>query len=627
MINFSKMINYNIKSLLFLLLIMVVSPIWGQLNNTTFTYLSSGTRDSSADKGAIYYLDGNTTNGRLNIGDDGIWIVGDNTHILVNGNANHSYMRGIIRATGLVYIGKPSGGGRLDFSSPIGGLQTTDLTYVYLGSGEIYNHLESDRNIFNGFTRFVIDMASGSASIQFSDKEYKNIALDIKSTNNATLNIYPAREHTGFTSLPGFRTKNISALTLVRGTTATSHGRIYDPVYEGVANNLISLQVEGFADAGNHGKEYFTIDVTAIRHDDAKIRVVDGASTVQISSDALTVSNTTIYANDGVTPLTYYNGKNVIPCLVRTIGNTQSSSRNTISYIIRRNGYREVSSYNLAMNTPVVISEMVIDENWSNTATITEISNLDELYDEAQKWLTNNLDTENFLSVNAGKLIMSDWNLVLDKNASAVFVGNSSSKTITIKSTTLSTGVKFSSLQTSGTVSINNGAELRFGYEDTTGINKFVHLEWNNSTTTLDVEIENLDTNTSIISSSATQIYKGHFLIPSPVPSTGIRANVKTNGFTVYQEIIPDDVLTFVRENITLNASESRQKEMITLSKKLLQKTEAINNAINGVTPSFNGTITTTASSASATIENQEALLTLLKQILLKVTASRNSLD
>ena len=146
----------------------MVYPVWGQSLNTSFTELTSGTRDSSADKGAIYNLDGNTTvDGRLNLGTSAIWEVGANTHIVIDGNARHSYMNGIIKATSLVIVANPSGGGRCDFSSGDGGFETTDLTYVFLGNGSVYNHLESDRNKFSGFTRFIIDMESGEAFVQF----------------------------------------------------------------------------------------------------------------------------------------------------------------------------------------------------------------------------------------------------------------------------------------------------------------------------------------------------------------------------------------------------------------------------------------------------------------------------
>ena len=57
------------------------------LNNSTFTALTSGTRDNTQDeKGAVYFLDGNTTNGRLNISSGAIWKTGANTHIVYDGN-------------------------------------------------------------------------------------------------------------------------------------------------------------------------------------------------------------------------------------------------------------------------------------------------------------------------------------------------------------------------------------------------------------------------------------------------------------------------------------------------------------------------------------------------------------
>ena len=102
-------------SILTILLLLSTSQVFAQLHNTTFTSLPSGSRDSYTYQGAVYYLDGNGTNGRLNLGSNARWIVGDNTHILVSGNANHSYMDGIIEASGLVYVGRPNGGGRFDF--------------------------------------------------------------------------------------------------------------------------------------------------------------------------------------------------------------------------------------------------------------------------------------------------------------------------------------------------------------------------------------------------------------------------------------------------------------------------------------------------------------------------------
>ena len=54
---------------------------------------------------------------------------------------------------------------------------------------------------------------------------------------------------------------------------------------------------------------------------------------------------------------------------------------------------------------------------------------------------------------------------------------NTGTNTITIKSTAaLVAGSKFNSIRTTGTVSTAGGATLEFGYEDATGINKYVAL-------------------------------------------------------------------------------------------------------------------------------------------------------
>ena len=68
---------------------------------------------------------------------------------------------------------------------------------------------------------------------------------------------------------------------------------------------------------------------------------------------------------------------------------------------------------------------------------------------------------------------------------------------------------------------------------------------------------------------------------------------------------------------------------MLYLYKKLLVKTEAIKNSLsitNNTNVSLTETITNTNSAASATLENQEALKRLLKRLLSKITANRESL-
>ena len=311
----------------------------------------------------------------------------------------------------------------------------------------------------------------------------------------------------------------------------------------------------------------------------------------------------------------------MIPCLVRTISTTLSTTRKNINYLIRRNGYQEIRVDNLAMNEPVVIKEMPEDTSWSNTGTITQITTLDEFYDEAQKWLTNNLSTSSFISVDVRNIDLSNYNLVVDANAASLF--SVSGTTITINSATLAIGNKFAGIETTGTITTANGATLEHGYIDATGTNIYVDLDWNEATE-LNIIIENLDDNSSIRSATATEVYKGHFLQPDPVPTNGIRTQLETDKASVlFQETLPDNELNYIRRGISLNATGERQTQILYLVRKILQKAEAINSALNGTTPNITDNTTITTSNQTATVENQVAILNLLRRVLTKVTAHR----
>lgn len=276
----------------------------------------------------------------------------------------------------------------------------------------------------------------------------------------------------------------------------------------------------------------------------------------------------------------------------------------------------------LSLEYKLLTDPNISEQNKTTVDAYTEIETSEQFYDRAKAFLMDNFtgETATIVTRTGNEINAGSHNVVIDASANSAFAF--SNNTITIKATEFVGNIK-----TSGTLTLSNGATIFGGYEDSTGINKFVFLDWK-STITLDVEIKNLDTNTAITNDRATQTYKGHFLFPNPSPTEGIRVNITNgSGYSVYQEIIPEDDLTFIRKDVTLDASEARQNEMIFLAQKLLQKTEGINNKINGVTPSFNGTLTITNIGQGATGENQIALLALLRQILLETTASRNSLE
>jgi hypothetical protein len=279
------------------------------------------------------------------------------------------------------------------------------------------------------------------------------------------------------------------------------------------------------------------------------------------------------------------------------------------------------------------------DTNISQTtkATVdayTEIDDLDKLYDRAKSWKVDSGNVEHpsinalLISASGATLDLDDHDLVIDASAASAFAVDKTNKKITIKAATLAMGNTFTAIKTTGTISTANGATIEFGYEDSTGKNKFVHLDWGDNVAQ-NVTVTNLDNSNALINNvSATKTYKGHFVMPSPAPTNGIRVEVKTPaGYTVFQDTFPEDDLNFIRLDVTLTASEERQIEMLFLARKILQKSEGINEALTGTTPSITDNSTTTNTTSNATNENQVAILQLLQTVLNKVSANREAMQ
>lgn len=294
------------------------------------------------------------------------------------------------------------------------------------------------------------------------------------------------------------------------------------------------------------------------------------------------------------------------------------------------------------------ISELTYDWTMFDDTNITEtdvtevaaystIGDLGQLYDYAKYWKQLNqtnleIPTINeLLIVNESSLLnIGDYNLIVDATANSVFSVDTNTKTITIKSNTLLTSSKFKGIKTTANITLNNGATLEHGYIDGNGVNKFVHLRWNQSTTN-DVSVINKDNLSAIyFLSPVTTVFKCHFLVPSTLPTNGIEVQVDilSNGPNLYKETIPQEDINFVRLDIDLIdiGTELNQLEMLKMTERLLAKTEAIKSAMNNsTTPTLiiNESITTTFH--DGTLQNQETILIILKRLLSKVTATREA--
>jgi len=111
----------------------------------------------------------------------------------------------------------------------------------------------------------------------------------------------------------------------------------------------------------------------------------------------------------------------------------------------------------------------------TNKATVdaySVISNLDQLYDRAKSWSCDNLELSipsfgsQLINANGTELDLGALNLVIDSTAASVF--SSTASTITIKSTSLLIGSKFTSIRTTGTITFT-GSTFNGNYIDSTG--------------------------------------------------------------------------------------------------------------------------------------------------------------
>lgn len=110
-------------------------------------------------------------------------------------------------------------------------------------------------------------------------------------------------------------------------------------------------------------------------------------------------------------------------------------------------------------------------------AALTSIATLDNLYDAAKNWKCQatqvNIEfptaTTQPVTASGDVLSIGSLNLVIDSAASTAFAVNTGANTITIKSSALAVGSKFTSLTTTGTVTFVNGGAISAPYTDSTG--------------------------------------------------------------------------------------------------------------------------------------------------------------
>jgi len=293
------------------------------------------------------------------------------------------------------------------------------------------------------------------------------------------------------------------------------------------------------------------------------------------------------------------------------------------------------------VNTKNINWTLFADANITETtkATVdayTSIDNLNQLYDRAKSWNVDNVGLgyptvgAQLIDGDGTKVDLDNINLIVNASVASAFAVNTGSDVVTIKAASLVPGNRFESIKTTGTISLQNGAELKTGYEDSTGT--YVYLELTNldQQTILVTDQQNSGSPVTLLNIPSTSgTYATHFQLP---PGGEINVLVERAGYAPWTETIPDGDLNFVREvSTSLSAiTAENQIKTIDLLIKLLQKTEAVLHTTNVQSlpvPSVSVSTTITASSGSPSVTNQEAELALLRRILVKMTAVRETVN
>ena len=183
---------------------------------------------------------------------------------------------------------------------------------------------------------------------------------------------------------------------------------------------------------------------------------------------------------------------------------------------------------------------------------------------------------------------------------------------------------------TTGTLTTTNGAALEVGYTDSSGSYVYVELTGMDQQD-LAITAMNAGVSSTLLRlSNLSGTYKGHVQLPSLTAS--ITALATRDGFAPWTDMLPIGDMLFKREVSTSLSSVtgSNQQLMIQLTYKLLQKTEALSNALyntNNPVPSITVNTTTTSPTHIPSVANQESMLQLLYRILGKTTSLREAIQ
>ena len=284
------------------------------------------------------------------------------------------------------------------------------------------------------------------------------------------------------------------------------------------------------------------------------------------------------------------------------------------------------------INTTLLPDASITEQDQTITTAYTEINTSEKLYDYAKLYMVNNYKGElnTLITREEHSIDLNGYNLNIDPNAGAIFsiVDN----TITIRTATF-----YGNLITTGVITVDSASFIEGTYQDANDINKYLSLNWNDSTIER-ITVIDMDTGSEILGpTDEMSSYKNHFKLPRLLGTNNIKviiSSIKDNT-EYYSEELSDNEATSVNLNVILRKLTSITNELriITISERLIAQVAAINNSfkedVNAITNiSIDLDLTTNTNAIlEGSLENQEAILQLLRQLLKKVTTTRAALQ
>ena len=400
--------------------------------------------------------------GLLDLDGSGIYSVGASLNF--QGGASFKSRGGVLRGGqvgGTTAMFRNAGGGT---TYDIIGLTLIDYTFVVDGTPTFTNLSDLVMQATVGGTNNVAFIPRGTMTIvgpQFLGTYHTHIGTSLTggAAQKKTVYGYAA----GVAPLIGKVPDYVTAVNWVEGR------KIINLTVLDTSLSAVSGAITSFTDI-NNGARYNGTPISATDYTASNTyqATSDGAGAISLDVLLWEVTGQMSSGNTigGVTPAAYVNSNMVVD--YRWIGNSANASI-TIplkeysvlpgSVVVNTDGLAQSVSSTafLAIDTGVTLSQAA-------AAALTSVSTLDQLYDVSKNWgcqMANfALPTASTLLINrnGSTLDLGSRNLIIDSAAGAAFAVNTGSNTITIKTATLASGSKFTSLKTTGTVSYASGS-------------------------------------------------------------------------------------------------------------------------------------------------------------------------